>query len=138
MGLFGKKKKDAVAATPAPAQQALPTQTPVPDKQPQNVQVNQTQQVTTPTQQPEQASPAVPNVKNAQSVQGNSQQAQQPTNQTITNQPISASLATPEQKPNAVNSQQAQPGLQGQNPTPTVTKRKKSSLNEEKRVERFE
>ena len=58
---------------------------------------------------------------------------------TITNQPISASLATPEQKPNAVNSQQAanlqqaQPGLQGQNPTPTVTKRKKSSLNEEKR-----
>lgn len=137
MGLFDKKKKDAVAATPAPAQQALPTQTPVPDKQPQNVQVNQTQQVTTPTQQPEQASPAVPNVKNAQAVQGNSQQAQQPTNQTITNQPISASLATPEQKPNAVNSQQAQPGLQGQNPTPTVTKRKKSSLNEEKRIERL-
>lgn len=143
MGLFDKKKKDAVAATPAPTQQALPTQTPVPDKQPQNVQVNQTQQVTTPTQQPEQASPAVPNVKNAQAVQGNSQQAQQPTNQTITNQPISASLATPEQKPNAVNSQQAanlqqaQPGLQGQNPTPTVTKRKKSSLNEEKRVERL-
>lgn len=143
MGLFDKKKKDAVAATPAPAQQALPTQTPVPDKQPQNVQVNQTQQVTTPTQQPEQAPPAVPNVKNAQVVQGNSQQAQQPTNQTITNQPISASLATPEQKPNAVNSQQAanlqqaQPGLQGQNPTPTVTKRKKSSLNEEKRVERL-
>lgn len=143
MGLFDKKKKDAVAATPAPAQQALPTQTPVPDKQPQNVQVNQTQQVTTPTQQPEQAPPAVPNVKNAQAVQGNSQQAQQPTNQTITNQPISASLATPEQKPNAVNSQQAanlqqaQPGLQGQNPTPTVTKRKKSSLNEEKRIERL-
>lgn len=143
MGLFDKKKKDAVAATPAPAQQALPTQTPVPDKQPQNVQVNQTQQVTTPTQQPEQASPAVPNVKNAQAVQSNSQQAQQPTNQTITNQPISASLATPEQKPNAVNSQQAanlqqaQPGLQGQNPTPTVTKRKKSSLNEEKRIERL-
>lgn len=143
MGLFDKKKKDAVAATPAPTQQALPTQTPVPDKQPQNVQVNQTQQVTTPTQQPEQASPAVPNVKNAQAVQGNSQQAQQPTNQTITNQPISASLATPEQKPNAVNSQQAanlqqaQPGLQGQNPTPTVTKRKKSSLNEEKRIERL-
>ena len=47
------------------------------------------------------------------------------------------SLATPEQKPNAVNSQQAQPVLQGQNPTPTVTKRKKSSLNEEKRVERL-
>lgn len=143
MGLFDKKKKDAVAATPAPAQQALPTQTPVSDKQPQNVQVNQTQQVTTPTQQPEQAPPAVPNVKNAQAVQGNSQQAQQPTNQTITNQPISASLATPEQKPNAVNSQQAanlqqaQPGLQGQNPTPTVTKRKKSSLNEEKRIERL-
>lgn len=143
MGLFDKKKKDVVAATPAPAQQALPTQTPVPDKQPQNVQVNQTQQVTTPTQQPEQAPPAVPNVKNAQAVQGNSQQAQQPTNQTITNQPISASLATPEQKPNAVNSQQAanlqqaQPGLQGQNPTPTVTKRKKSSLNEEKRIERL-
>lgn len=143
MGLFDKKKKDAVAATPAPTQQALPTQTPVPDKQPQNVQVNQTQQVTTPTQQPEQAPPAVPNVKNAQAVQGNSQQAQQPTNQTITNQPISASLATPEQKPNAVNSQQAanlqqaQPGLQGQNPTPTVTKRKKSSLNEEKRIERL-
>lgn len=145
MGLFDKKKKDAVAVTTAPAQQTLPTQTPVPTQQPQNIPVNQTQQVAVPTQQSPQTSAAqvAPNVQNAQATQSSSQHVQQTTNQTITNQPISASLATPEQKTGtangqqAANSQQAQPGPQGQNQTSTVTKRKKSSLNEEKRVERL-
>ena len=139
MGLFDKKKKDAVAATPAPTQQVQPGQTPVPTPQPQNTQVNQAQQVSVPTQQQAPTPQAAPNMQNAQTPQNSPQPAAQPTAKTITNQPISASLATPEQKPGApaANTKQAgqanaQPGQQGQ--TPTVTKRKKSSLNEERRI----